>query len=80
MCTCDLRKVRRPAQVTAEIGVAKNELAVMFAVARAREVRGQDGKPVSGDAHIRAAREAHGAQLRFEALSNHSRLTVLPPR
>jgi alginate O-acetyltransferase complex protein AlgJ len=47
-----------PAQVAAETGLAKPELAVMFAVARAREARGPGTNPFSGDAHIRAARAA----------------------
>jgi hypothetical protein len=49
-----------PAQVAVETGVAKSELAVMFAVARAREVRGAGNNPVAGDAEIRAARAAFG--------------------
>jgi integrase len=49
-----------PAEVTAETGVAKSEFSMMFAVTRARAERGQEGNPLSGDAHIRAARAPHG--------------------
>jgi hypothetical protein len=49
-----------PAEATAETGVAKSEFSMMFAVTRARAEREQEGNPVSGDAHIRAARAPHG--------------------